>query len=804
MANLRITWIDQFGQDFRYALRGLMSRPLFTGTALLCLALGIGANSAVFSLLNFVYLRPLPVHDQERLVIVRRAGPLLSYPEYIDLRDRSRSLAGVAVTNPTESSLDFDNESHVAGAEAVSANYARVIGVGTFMGRWFSSEDESTAVLGYSTWQNLFHSDPHVLGKVVRSEKQWYTIVGVAPRDFGGTYLPLRMDLWLPLGTWARQYQNIQAEMRDRRQARFMVFGHLRPHVTAAQAAAELNGIQQQRRRDLGDAGQADTPLTVELVRGIPNVNSRRQSLPVMALLMSVVALVLLIACVNVGNLLMARGAARGKEFAIRLFLGASRGRVLRQVVTESLLIALSGSALGLAFGAALCRAFEAALPAIPVDASLWLNLSLDWRVVLFTTALSVATPLFFGVAPAWWASRTEAVGAMNDERRPIRRLRLRQFSTATQVCLSMVLLLISGLFVRALSRLSTADPGFRVQNRIYATTYVAPPEYDSRSGLQFYNALLDRLRAVPGVRSAGLTRTLPLTPINADCAVNDSGLKIAATTGTIGAGFLATMQIPLLAGRDFDARDRPTGTRVAIVNESCARRLWPGRAAIGERIRIGCREQQAAEVVGLTRDFQVRSLGETPEPNVYLPFSQNYEGLVNIVVEVENLESGLRSLRQVLRSSGAGLRVFGLKPLRDHVEASYWQVRWETSLLTAFGALAILLAAIGLYGVMAYHVVQRTREIGIRMAIGATASEISAMVLREGFRTVAWGILPGLAITAALGRGLTGLLYGMSSIDPLTYVTAVLVWCALALLASYGPARRAARIAPIIALRHE
>jgi predicted permease len=357
-----------FLRDLIYSLRLARKSPGFTFLAVVCLALGIGVNTSVFSMLNFLFFRPLPVDSPDRLVVLHRDGnQLISWPEYRDLRDRSQLLSGVAASNPTESSLDFDGETHAAAAEAVSMDYPRVIGVRPYLGRWFERDDEPAAVIGYRTWQRLFHADPHILGKRIRSETQWYTIVGVAPQEFAGIYLPLNMDIWVPLRTWAGQYPGVAAELEDRARPRVFVFGRMKAGVKPAQAAAELNAIAARIRSQTTTSRQRSetnaAPLIAERVRGIPNVRSRSASAPIAALLMAVVGIVLLIACVNVGNLLLARGAARGREISLRVALGASRARVVRQLLTESLLLAMGGGLLGLLLGFWTGKLLEALLP---------------------------------------------------------------------------------------------------------------------------------------------------------------------------------------------------------------------------------------------------------------------------------------------------------------------------------------------------------------------------------------------------------------------------------------------------------
>jgi predicted permease len=671
-------------------------------------------------------------------------------------------------------------------------------------------------VIGYRTWQRLFHADPHILGKRVRSETQWYTIVGVAPREFAGLYLPLNMDIWVPFRTWARQYAGVAAQLEDRARPRVFVFGRMKPGVAPPQAAAELHGIAAQIRREqprsASQAAPPVTPFTLERVRGIPNARSRSASGPIAAVLMAVVGIVLSIACVNVGNLLLARGAAREREFSLRIALGARRARVVRQLLTESLILAAGGGLLGLLLGFWTGRLLETVLPTTAFGEALRVDFTPDARVILCSALLALLTTLVFGLAPAWRASRTDAqfyraatCRAATYRAATVRErsFGLRRISLVAQVSLSLILLLTAGLFLRVLLAFQAADPGFAVKNRIYITTLASAPEFTPETGRQFYARTLDLLRALPGVKNAAIANLLPLTPVNPDCVSETGRDPVPATTSTVSPGYLGTMRIPLAAGRDFSAADRPDSPPVAIVNEALARRMWPGQTPIGKRLLLGCHDPHAMEVAGVAGDARVVSLGEAPKPHVYRAFAQDSGGIQNILVETAS-DGGaqLEAVRKTVTASKAGGRIYGVRPLSDWVDRSYWQVRWEVCLLGAFGGLALLLAAIGLYGVVACHVTLRTREIGIRMAIGAQPADVLRMVLRQGLGLTLVGVGIGLAASVGLARAMARLLYSVSPTDPPTYAAVTVLWLAVASAACYLPARRAARVNPTVALR--
>jgi len=809
----RVNWIQDLIQDLRFGLRMLRKSPGFTLLAVLCLALGIGVNTSIFTVLDFTLLRPLPVREPDQMTILSRAGnPEISYPDYAEYRDRSQAFAGLAASLPTESSLEVNDETHLATAEAVSGNYSETMGLPTTLGRWFTDENEPVAVLSYDAWRRFFDSDPRVLGKRVRSETQWYTVIGVASPKFTGIYTPIETEIWVPLHIWTQQYPDAQAHLLDRANPwpRVMVFGRLRAHIASSEAAANLNAIDGLIKRENPNFSKAATaPLTLEIIRGAPSPVTRRGAVPFVTLLFLVVGIVLLIACVNVGNLLLARGVARERELSVRAALGASKERLLRQLLLETMLLSLLGTGGGLLLGDWTNHLLNVLFGSLPVEAqvALHLDLSLNSRVFSFALGLSFVCTLLCGLLPAWRTVRRDVYPVLKGGRAPRQRARLRHASLVAQVALSLILLLCAGLFLRSIYRMRASDPGFAVRNRFYVLTFVSAPEFTKATGLQFYQQTLERLRNLTGVRSAALTRFLPLmaTGQENDCVSADDSSPFTATLGVISPGFLSTMQIPLLEGRDFSVTDTASSPPVVLVSQNLARRLWPGRSAVGKHVRFGCEDGTTAEVVGVVRDTNIRTLGEAPQPHFYRPFAQRYTGLATLTVEsFADAATVAPAIRAAIRAESAGARIYALEPLASQVERSYWMVRWESSVLILFGMLALVLAAVGLYGVMAFHVTQRTQEIGLRMALGARSGAIYRLVLREGMKIALLGVVFGIFAAVGLTRLLARFLSGLSPTDPLTFAGTALLWAGVALLACYLPARHAANVDPMIALRYE
>src|SRR3989449_6667042 len=597
--------LDDLGNDLRYAVRQVERSPGFAVLAVLCLGLGIGANTSIFSALNSVLLRPLPVADPGRLVMLRLGtSAYFSYPDFQDLQARGRLLSGLTASFPMESDLEVDGVSEFVAAEVVSANYGSVVGVAPALGRWFTSETEPMAVISYAVWQNRFGGSADVLGRRIGSEAQTYTIVGVAPRAFTGIFAPYRTDIWVPMRTRPRL-----AAMLDNRSRRLViVFGRLRSDTTPGHASAELNGIETQLGPQHAPAKEPLPPIVAEPIPGIPNPGGRRLVSLSASLLMIVVGVVLLIPCVNVGNLLLVRGSLRRRELAIRQALGATKSRLIRQLLTESLVLAIGGGASGLVLAVWTTRLLERVMPSVRSTFPIQLDLSLDGRVIAFATILSLATTLVCGLVPAWRGSQTSGVAGFKGEIGGSIRRR-RPFGLVAQVVLSFVLLLIAGSVREPLRRLQVTDPGFAISGRLYAYIYF-PSASTPETGRKLYAQALDRLRALPGVLSASQTSVLPLMPSGADCVSLSGGPQLHVSTNAIDLGYFHTMGIGMIAGRDFTSVDLPRESSTIVVTESLAKRLWPNTSPIGERILIGCQAPQASLVIGVVRDSAVRDVG--------------------------------------------------------------------------------------------------------------------------------------------------------------------------------------------------
>jgi putative ABC transport system permease protein len=796
--------VDHLGRDLRYAFRQVRRAPGFAALAVLCLGLGIGVNTSIFGVINAVLLRPMPVEAPDRLVWISRGESTpWSYPGFREVRARSRALSGLAASLPAESDLDVQGESSFVTAEMVTANYVDVLGLKPVIGRWIADDREAAVVISYAVWERRFDLDPQVVGQVIRSGSESYTIVGVAPREYIGVFAPIRTDLWVPIES--RPRFAAQLEQPGFRSG-LKLLGRLRDRVGAAQASAELNAIDAQLQAELDRRTEIQSPVVAEAVYAIPDPGLRSRATVLTTFLAAVVGLVLLIACVNVGNLLLVRGALRQREFAVRRALGASRLRLLQQLLTESLVLATGGAICGVILAVWANGILERSIPPFLGAFALQLDSGLDWRAIVFAAVVALAATILCGLFPAWRTSGDRSLVAFKGEiasgaprRRPL--------GLVAQVVMSLVLLFVAGSFLQALHRAYATDPGFEVSGRLYAYASVASPPFTPESRRNFYAHALERLRALPAVRSASLTSTLPLMPAGSSCVSRPGGTRIPTTTSGVEIGYFDTLGIDITAGRDFATGDVSGSAEAVILNESLARRIWPDGEAFGERLVIGCDAPANGVVVGVVSDAAITRLGDPAlQFHVYRPIArQDSGGLTAFVLSTAGDPASLAEpVRRTLLALGQGIRVYNVQPFSTYVEMRYAPFRWLSSVLTGLGVLALLLAAVGLYGVIAYRVALRTQEIGVRMALGASRGDIFREVLVSGLMIVLVGVAVGEILTFGLTRLAGSVQEGIGATAVRVHVAVALIWIAVYLCACYLPAARAARVDPLAALRHE
>jgi len=799
-----------------------LKAPAFTLIAVLSLALGIGANAAIFSLVNAILLRPLAVMEPERLISVfptDKSGEAqaFSYPNYVDFRDRNDVFTGLFVTRFAPMSLSRENANERIWGYLVSGNYFDVLGTSAAQGRTFLAEEDQmelshpVAVLSHGCWQRRFGGDPALVGKDVTLNNHRFRVVGIMPEGFTGTEVAYTPELWVPV--MMQEWIEPSNSWLDRRSTQnIFATGRLKPGVTLAQAEASLNNLARRLGEEYPDTNEGQSVTLTP--PGLIHPMLRTPLISFTWALMALVGLVLLIACTNLANLLLARASERRKEVAIRLALGASRSRLVRQLLTESILLSVLGGAVGFLLAIWMIDLAVGFKP--PVDFPLSIDLGVDGRVLGFSLLASLITGIIFGIVPALQSTKPELVPALKDATAQAgsSRSRLRSTLVVAQIALSLVLLIAAGLVVRALQQVQTMSPGFDSENGLIMSVDVGLQGYDETKGAQFYQQLVERVRSLPGVRSASLASSVPLsinynsTDVYVEGQAPVRGANVpSAMTASVGTNYFETMRTPLIEGRGFGDGDGQDAPRVIVVNETFARRFFPGanpsENAIGKRVRFG--GEQFWQIVGVARDEKYFSIGEAPRMFVYSPLLQDYATSATLIVRTSsNPERMISTIRDEVRKLDPNLPVFGVKTLTEHMGVSLFPARVAATLLGGFGLLALTLAGIGIYGVMAYAVTQRTREIGIRVALGARPTDVLRLCMRHGVLLSVIGVLIGLVATFALTRLMASLLYGVSPTDAVTFISISLLLTAVALLASYLPARRATKVDPMIALRHE
>lgn len=810
-------------RDLRQTVRGLRKSPGFAVIAIVIMGLGIGANTAIFSIVNAVLFRPLPYDAPSELVRVftserdtDQAGAV-SYPDFLDYREQPDLLRGAAITTTSIASLVGDGSSEAVFAEYLSSNFFSVVGLRPSLGRAFvPGEDERgtapVTMIAYRSWVRRFGSRPDVIGETVRLNGHPVTIVGVGPKGFDGTFVGVTSEFWMPLGT-AQTVEPAQQASLKRRDARGMfMYARVQPGVGVEQVSAALNATHTELAAQYPETNADRTVVVMPAndVRIHPMIDSALY--PVGALLLTVVALVLLVACTNLANLLLVRGTSRRREIALRLALGAPRRHIVSQLLTESTLLGMMGGlvGLGIAYGIAhLIVSFEPPI-AIPVA----INLQIDGTVLAYATALSVGTGIIFGLMPALRSSRPDLVGALKDETGAINLKRgsfnLRNLLVVAQVTTSVVLLIAAGLFVRALGAAQRVDPGFETRQAAIVSVDVTVAGYDVEAGREFFRQVRERLLADPAVTALGFTDRLPLGAALQTTTVRIDGYDPGTEDGSFDVdfaisdeGYFEVLGVPIVYGRNFGPADLPDGPRVAIVSEAMARRFWARPNVVGERVLLGHEGDDVVEIVGVARDIKVRTLGEQPRPLIYYPFGQDDSRFASILVGTQGEPTvALEAARSVLRELDSDVPLFEAKTMEEHLGFSLFAPRMGAALLSGFGALGLLLASIGLYGVVAFSVSQRTREVGIRVALGADRVRVVRLVVREGMTLVGIGVVLGVALSLVAMRPLAGVLIGVSPTDTVTFGAVSIILVAVALVASYVPARRAAAVDPLVALR--
>jgi len=812
------------GKEIRYAGRSLLQRPGFSLVAVLTLALGIGANTAIFSLVNTVLLRALPVERPEEVVAMnmRRkddALSALSYLNYIDFRDRNEVLSGLLLYRFVPLSLSRSGANERIWAYEVSGNYFDVLGVKAIHGRTFLPEEDKTrlthpvVVLSYDGWQRRFGGDPSVVGKDLVINNHQFRVVGIAPEGFKGTEQVYEPEMWVPVSMlpWAEPGSNLLDHRADNS---FFGVARLKSGISASQAEASLNLLADQLAKEYPDSNEGQSIKLGPPGFIIPELRGAVVSFT--WVLMAAVALVLLVTCTNLAGLLLARATDRRREIAIRLAMGASRIRLIRQLLIESLLLSIVGGAAGLMLAIWIVKALLAFKP--PIDFPLTIDLGLDWRVMLFSLGVSVVAGAVFGLAPALQSTRPNLLHALKDTSAQggAGRTRLRSVLVVAQIAISLVVLIAAGLVVRTLQQLQTMNPGFDPKNALTMSFDLSLQGYDEARGQQFYKQLAERVRALPGVKSAAASSYIPLS-LNYNSRniyVEGEPIERAANlplsmNASVGPRYFETMATPIVSGREFTEQDLEKSEQVAIVNETFVKRLMPAvkspAEAVGKRISFGDAKGPFMRIVGVAGDGKYFNIAEDPRAFMWAPLTQDYISSGAIMVRTTgDPQSMFAAVRGEVQALDPNLPLFDVTTLTEHMRLALFPAKVAAMVLGVFGLVALLLSAIGIYGITSYAVAQRTHEIGIRMALGAQFGDVLRLVLNHGLKLTLIGAVIGLAGAYAATRAITSVLYGVSATDPLTFISVSVLLIGVALFACYVPARRATKVDPLVALRNE
>ena len=817
-------------QDIRFAIRAALRNPALTSVIVISLALGIGANTTIFTLINAVFLRPLPVTDPARLAQVFTVMPKstayqsISLANYRDFRDNVSEFSGLVAYHGIGANLFGGTEPLAIGGQLVTGNYFQVLGVDAALGRTFTAEEDLTlgaspvVVISASLWKRAFASDPEVVGRDVALNGYKFTVVGVMPASFKGLQTLGFVDFWAPLamreqlvtGDTARTFYTARNSLR------FQVVGRLQPGISLERARQAMKTMAKRLEEQYPAENEGRSVELFPLTEATLGVGGRDELVRSGGVLLAATALVLLIACGNVASLLLARAMGRRKEIAVRLSVGASRWRIIRQLLAESGVLAVLGGSAGILmaeFGRDLLWSFR---PDGMRDD--FLDLTLEPRVLWFTVALSLATGILFGLIPAIQGSHLDLVSAIKSQpEAPTRRssrtlgLDLRDALVTGQVAVSLVALIGAGLFMRSLHEAQRLNPGFRTEGLAVMFVDAGAQGYSSQRGMQFFRETVERIRQLPGVQSAAWGEAVPQFSGGAvSRRIFPEGRELPQELRSlfvpfngIWPGYFATVGIPILKGREFTDADRDGTELVAIVNETTARMFWPGEDPVGRRFKHRM-NPNSYTVVGVARDAKYGSIGSATQPHLYYPAMQNYTPGMTLAVRTSvDPQSVLPEVRQVLRQWDATMPLPTARTMTEVLRGNLWTARLGAMLLAVFGLLAVTLTTVGVYGVMAYSVTQRTHEIGIRMALGAAHADVLRMVLRHGLKLTLLGVAVGLTAAFGATRLIASLLF-VSPTDALTFATISALLALVAMVASLLPARRAARVDPLVALRQE
>lgn len=822
--------MDIWMQDFRYAIRGLFKSKAFTFVAVMTLGLGIGVNTAIFSVVNAFLFRPLPVPDPEQLVVIASQTDLLefpigvSYPNYLDYRQKTDVVQDIIVYLPTVVSLKDQGEAQRAWVEIVSGNYFDMLGVPALHGRTFSKDEGEVRggapviVLDHGYWEREYGADPSVVGRGVEINGATYTIIGITPPEFPGTEFVIGVDGYISM----MMIEQIRPEfdgILDNRAAKFFrSMGRLQPGTTAQQASASLNALADELEREYPQANRATDLVVVPENRARPEVSISNQMPVVAASLMGLVALVLLIACANIANLLMARASTRHKEIAVRSALGAGRFRIVRQFVAESTVLGILGGVVGVVLGLWAANYLANGASDFASDIPIRIDLSPDYRVFGFAFVLAMIAGVLAGGIPAVRASRSSLADVLKEGGRSAASSRTGQRMRSTlvvaQVAVSLVLLVAAGLFLRSLQNARNLDFGFRVDNTLMVSIDPTLAGYEEERARQLYEDITERVGALAGAGEASFASFVPFggrasilgVRLQGRNATGDSE-TLSAFYNIVGTDYFRAAGTTILQGRGFTKQDTADTLPVALVNESMAAVLWPGEDALGQRFSTGSPDGPWIEVVGVTVDSKVLMIWEENRPLFYLSLEQRYSAPATLYVHTDVEPSSLApAIRAEIAALAPGMPVYDVNTMQAHLEngPALGILAVAALMVGSFGVVGLLLASIGLYGVISFSVNQRLHEIGVRLALGADSGEVLKMVVRHGMMLSSIGIGIGLVLALLISQRLSSLLLDVSGTDLVTYAGATAFLTLVALVASYLPARRATQVDPLVAMRDE